>query len=39
LIKLVLVREKGMHGQTMVQGRDGGSDCLKKQMAASKLIR
>jgi hypothetical protein len=23
----------------MVQGRDGGSDCIKTQLAVSKLIR
>ena len=39
LIKLILMREKEIHGPTMVQGRDGGSECLKKQMSVSKLIR
>ena len=31
LVLMLLAREKQMHGDTMVQGRDGGSDCLKKQ--------
>ena len=39
LIKLLLVREKEQHGTSMVQGRDGGSDCLKSQLAVAKLIR
>ena len=31
LVLMLLAREKQMHGDSMVQGRDGGSDCLKKQ--------
>ena len=31
LVLMLLAREKQIHGDTMVQGRDGGSDCLKKQ--------
>ena len=31
LVLMLLAREKQLHGDTMVQGRDGGSDCLKKQ--------
>ncbi len=39
VVCLVLAREKEMHGPSMVQGRDGGSDCVKKQMEKNKLIR
>ena len=39
LVKLMLVREKEQHGTTMTQGRDGGSECIKKQFAVAKLIR
>ena len=39
VIILILTREKELHGSTMVQGRDGGSNCLKKQMGPFKLIR
>lgn len=39
MVKLILAREKEIHGPTMVQGRDGGNACLKKQLAAHKLIR
>ena len=39
LVKLILAREKEQHGGTMTQGRDGGSNCLKKQMGPFKLIR
>ena len=39
LVTLILAREKEQHGSTMVQGKDGGSNCLKKQMGPFKLIR
>ena len=39
LIKLLVVREKEQHGSTMIQGRDGGSDCIKSQLGVAKLIR
>ena len=39
LVKLMLVREKEQHGTSMTQGRDGGSECIKKQFAVAKLIR
>ena len=39
LIKLMLIREKEQHGTSMIQGRDGGSDCIKSQLSVSKLIR
>ncbi len=39
VIKLVLVREKEMHGTSMSQGRDGGSECIRKQLSVAKLIR
>ncbi|XP_040571104.1 uncharacterized protein [Lepeophtheirus salmonis] len=39
LVKTLLEREREMHGPTMVQGRDGGSACIKKQIEAGKLIR
>lgn len=39
LVKMILLREKEFHGPTMVQGRDGGNACIKKQLAAHKLIR
>ena len=39
LVVLILAREKQQHGSTMVQGKDGGSNCLKKQMGPFKLIR
>ncbi len=39
VVKLVLLREKELHGTSMTQGRDGGSDCIKNQLAAAKLIR
>ena len=32
-----MAREKEVHGDTMVQGRDGGSDCLKKQGWAARF--
>jgi hypothetical protein len=35
----MLVREKEQHGPSMVQGRDGGSDCIKSQLSVAKLIR
>ena len=31
LVKLCLLHEKESHGPSMVQGRDGGSTCIKKQ--------
>ena len=39
VVKLLLGLEKVSHGPTMVQGRDGGADCIKKQLAQHKLIR
>ena len=39
LVKLMLVRVKEQHGTTMTQGRDGGSEWIKKQFAVAKLIR
>ena len=39
LVKLILAREKEQHGSTATQGRDGGSNCLRKQMGPFKLIR
>ena len=39
LVTMILAREKEQHGSTMVQGKDGGSNCLKKQMGPFKLIR
>lgn len=39
IVKLILEREKEIHGPTMIQGRDGGSETLKKQMSANKSIQ
>jgi hypothetical protein len=39
LVTMILAREKEQHGSTVVQGKDGGSNCLKKQMGPFKLIR
>lgn len=39
IVKAVLECEKESHGPTMINGRDGGKACLKKQMASSNLIR
>jgi len=39
LVVLILAREKQQHGSTMVQGKDGGINSLKKQMGPFKLIR
>ena len=39
LVILILAREKQMHGSTMIQGKEGGINSLKKQMGPFKLIR
>ncbi|XP_059099295.1 uncharacterized protein LOC131893315 [Tigriopus californicus] len=39
IVKLILEREKEIHGPTMMQGRDGGSETLKKQMNVNKTIQ
>ncbi len=39
VVKLILERVKEIFGSTMVQGRDGGSTALRKQMAVNKIIR
>ncbi len=39
LVKLILEREREIFGPTMVQGRDGGSDAIRKQLASCKAIK
>ncbi len=39
IVKLVLERQKEIFGPTMVQGRDGGSAAIRKQLGACKLIK
>eukprot|EP00095_Tigriopus_kingsejongensis_P006851 maker-scaffold176_size284796-snap-gene-0.15 protein:Tk06851 transcript:maker-scaffold176_size284796-snap-gene-0.15-mRNA-1 annotation:"hypothetical protein COCHEDRAFT_1105320" len=39
VVKLILEREKEIHGPTMIKGRDGGSESLKKQMNVNKTIQ
>ena len=39
ILKQVLSREKEIHGPSMVQGRDGGIACLKRQMSQDKTVR
>ncbi len=36
---MVLEREREIFGPTMVQGRDGGSAAIRKQLAACKAIK
>lgn len=39
VIKLMLRREQEQHGTSMKEGKDGGSECIKVQFSAGKLIR
>jgi ankyrin repeat protein len=39
VVKLMLIREKEQHGTSMTQGRDGGSECIKKQLSHAKIIK
>ena len=39
IVHLILDCEKDFHGPTMVNGRDVGKACLKKQMSASNMLR
>ena len=39
IVKLILEREKEIYGPTLIQGRDGGTEALKKQMSTNKTIQ